>query len=54
MSEAGRRSVEWFDEGRHTWIVYVDERSGEERTVLQDGENDRAWLDTSLTVDVEP
>jgi hypothetical protein len=54
MSGTERRSIAWRDDGRHTWITYVNENSGETRTVLQDGENDRAWLDTSLTVDVLP
>lgn len=49
-----RRTVEWRDDGCHTWFVYVDEREGRERTVLQDKENERAWLDSSMAVDVLP
>lgn len=49
-----RSTVEWREDGRHTWVVYRDEAADEERTVLQDSRNDRAWLDSSVTVEVRP
>lgn len=40
----------WNADERHAWVVY--ETDDETRTVLQDTRNDRAWLESTHTVDV--
>lgn len=47
-----REGARWNADGRHAWLVY--ETPEGERTVLQDTENDRAWLESSVIVPVTP
>lgn len=45
-----QHGTRWNIDGRHAWLVY--ESAEETRTVLQDTRNDRAWLDSSVSMSV--